>query len=307
MILRELKNKLKSKEFKILFFSSLLIYLLLYLIIKNEFFYNAIQYNLKYINYYIDKYLSGNISDIIFNNSIYMYIESDVQNIFSSLYLYVISFNNNIFLLFTIAISIIIFHLISSKFHCDIFKKFSIPKITRIGVKKYIRNEIITNSVYSGLLLLLPRLCYLLILSLFFPNGVSSTHFIESVSFMSEKFLYFGYNCSPFLMIILDLIMVFIYGMILSLISMLIVSCIKNRSLSYLMYIFLLIVLCFVPWYFYEAPLFCYSSIYHYFGFFYEEATQFNVLEPVIIIFIAYLIVRLITRIILNKKVVDNI
>lgn len=307
MIIRNLKYKLKSKEFKILFFLSILMYLLLYLIIKNEFFYNATQYNINYINYYINKYLNGNIQDIIFNDSIYMYIESDIQNIFSSLYLYVSSFNSNTFIMFMIIMSIMIFYTIESKFHCDIFKRFSIPKITRLGRKKYIRNEIISNSIYSGLLLLLPRLCYFLILICFFPTGMSKTHFLTNVSFISEKFFYLGYNCSPILMIILDLIIVFIYGVVLSLISMSVVSCTKNRSLSYLIYIFILIVFSFVPWYFYEAPLMFYSSIYQYFNFFYEESIQFNVLEPFIIITVFCLIISIITKIILKKKVVDNI
>lgn len=307
MILRNLKYKLKSKEFRLLFIISLAMYLLLYLSIKNEFFYNAIQYNLSYINYYISKYLNGNIQDIIFNDSIYMYVESDVQNIFSSLYLYVASFNNGIFLIFMVIISVVIFHIIASKFYCDIFKKFSISKITRIGRKKYIRNELITNSIYSGLIVSLPRLCYFIILSCFFPTGISANHFITSVSFISDKFLYIGYNCSPIVMIILDLIIAFLYGAVLCLISIVVVVCTKNKSLSYLIYIFILIALSFIPWYFYKAPLIYYCSIYQYFNFFYERSNQFNVLEPLIIISVFSLIIGIITKIILNKKVVENL
>lgn len=307
MIIRNLKYKLKSKEFKRLIFWSLVIYLTLYLVIKNEFFYNAIQYNITYINYYITKYLSGNISDIIFNDSIYMFVESDVQNIFSSLYLYVASFNNGLFMIFMIFISILIYHITISKVYCDVFKKFSIAKITRVGIKKYVKNEIVTNCIYFGLVLMLPRLCYFLILSCFFPVGTSTTHFITSVSFISDKFFYLGYNCSPYLMIMLDLLISFLYGIILSLISMIVVSCTKNKALSYLVYIFILISFSFVPWYFDKAPLIYYSSIYQYFSFFYENSYDLNVLEPLIIISVFVLILSLITKIILDKKVVDNI
>jgi len=307
MIIRNLKYKFKSKEFKRLFFGSLVIYLTLYLVIKNEFFYNVIQYNITYINYYITKYLSGNISNIIFNDSIYMFVESDVQNIFSSLYLYVVSFNNGLFMIFMIFISILIYHITVSKFYCDLFKKFSIAKITRVGIKKYIKNEIITNCIYFGLVLMLPRLCYFLILLCFFPVGTSTTHFITSVSFISDKFFYLGYDCSPYLLIFLDLIMVFIYGVVLNLISLIVVSCTKNKALSYLVYIFILIFMSFVPWYFNQAPLIYYSSIYQYFSFFYEDSYSFNVLEPLIIISSFVLILSIITKKVLDKKVVDNI
>lgn len=307
MIIRILKYKLKSKEFKTLCFFSLAIYLCLFLVIKNEFYYNAIQYNVSYLNYYINRYLNGNINDIIFNNSIYMYVESDVQNIFSSLYLYVASLNNNIFITFMILITIMVFHHSISNFHCDIFNKFSITKITRIGRRKYIKNEIISNFIYSGLLFFIPRLSYFMILSCFFPVGISSNHFLTSVSFISEKFFYLGYSCSPVIIIILDLIMTFMYGSTLSLISILISICVKNRGLSYMIYIFIMITLSFVPWYFYKAPFLFYSSIFQYFSFFYESAKELNVYEPIVIIFVFNFILCIITKVILRKKVDDNI
>lgn len=59
MILRELTNKLKSKKFKIIIILSLLLYIMLFLCLKNEFFYSGSQYINKYINYYIQNYLTG--------------------------------------------------------------------------------------------------------------------------------------------------------------------------------------------------------------------------------------------------------
>ena len=57
----------------------------------------------------------------------------------------------------------------------------------------------------------------------------------------------------------------------------------------------------------YKAPLIYYCSIYQYFNFFYERSNQFNVLEPLIIISVFSLIIGIITKIILNKKVVENL
>jgi len=109
MILRNIFNKLKKKKFKIIILFSLLIYLLLYFLIKNEFFYNATQYTTTYLDYYINTYLSNIADDLIFDNGIIMYIESDVQNIFSSLFLYVVTFNNKIFLIFSIIMTLYVF------------------------------------------------------------------------------------------------------------------------------------------------------------------------------------------------------
>lgn len=306
MIIRNLKYKLKSKEFKLIFIMSILFYIGLYIIIKNEFFYNAIQYNATYIRYYIDKYLGGNINDLIFNNNVYMYIESDVQNIFSSLYLYVASHNNVLFLFFNILISFIIFHLMSTKYYCEIFNKYFISQITRIGKRKYIFNTIITNSIYFGLILAVPRLLYFVLLSVFFPVGISTTHFITTTSFISDKFLYVGYNCSPFVMIGLDILISFIFGVILGLISLIISTSVKNRPISYLVYILTFVSLSIIPWKFMNVPFIFYSSIYQYFSNFYEVSIELNVYQPFLSLIILLCICIIGSFIILNKKVVDN-
>ena len=303
MILRNIFNKIKNKKFKIIIMFSLLIYLLLYFLIKNEFFYNATQYTTTYLNYYINTYLSNIADDLIFDNGIIMYIESDVQNIFSSLFLYAVSFNNKIFLIFSIIMTLYVFYYISSIFYNDVFNNGAISKVFRIGEKKYLNDTIITNSIYCGLLFLIPKILYFILLNVFFPNGVSYVHFLGQTSFLSEKFLYIAYNCSPIMLVCLDFAITFLYGIIISLISLIIISIIKNKSLSYIAFIFFISSISIIQSIFNLSPLIFYNSIYNYFNFYTKVSLELNVFEPIIFSVIISSVLYIITRYILRYRI----
>lgn len=303
MILRNIINKLKNKKFKIIIIFSFLVYLLLYFLIKNEFFYNATQYTTTYLNYYIKTYLSNVANDLILDNGIIMYIESDVQNIFSSLFLYAVSFNNKIYTIFSIIMTLYIFYYISSIFYNDVFDNGAISKVFRIGEKKYLNETIITNSIYCGLLFLIPKILYFILLSVFFPNGVSYVHFLGDTSFLSEKFLYVAYNCSPMIMICFDFAITFLYGIIVSLISLIIVSLIKNKSLSYIAFIFFISFISILQIILNLSPLIFYNSIYNYFNFYNTISLELNVYEPLIISVILSFALYLITKYTLRYRI----
>lgn len=303
MILRNIINKLKNKKFKIIIIFSFLVYLLLYFLIKNEFFYNATQYTTTYLNYYIKTYLSNVANDLILDNGIIMYIESDVQNIFSSLFLYAVSFNNKIYTIFSIIMTLYIFYYISSIFYNDVFDNGAISKVFRIGEKKYLNETIITNSIYCGLLFLIPKILYFVLLSIFFPNGVSYVHFLGDTSFLSEKFLYVAYNCSPMIMICFDFAITFLYGIIVSLISLIIVSLIKNKSLSYIAFIFFISFISILQIILNLSPLIFYNSIYNYFNFYNTISLELNVYEPLIISVILSFALYLITKYTLRYRI----
>ena len=303
MILRNIINKLKNKKFKIIIIFSFLVYLLLYFLIKNEFFYNATQYTTTYLNYYIKTYLSNVANALILDNGIIMYIESDVQNIFSSLFLYAVSFNNKIYTIFSIIMTLYIFYYISSIFYNDVFDNGAISKVFRIGEKKYLNETIITNSIYCGLLFLIPKILYFILLSVFFPNGVSYVHFLGDTSFLSEKFLYVAYNCSPMIMICFDFAITFLYGIIVSLISLIIVSLIKNKSLSYIAFIFFISFISILQIILNLSPLIFYNSIYNYFNFYNTISLELNVYEPLIISVILSFALYLITKYTLRYRI----
>lgn len=303
MILRDIKNKIKNSKFRIIIITSLLLYIFLFLCIKNEFFYSASQYNHKYLDYYIQTYLAGHANDLIFENGVMMYIESGIKNIYSGLYLYVVTFSGNIYLLFSILISIYIFYYILSTFYCDVYKGNSLMQIFRIGEKKYIKKTIISNSLYCGLLILIPRIMYYLLLNIFFPNGISYVHFLGDTSFISEKFLYVGYNYSPVLMIFLDFIMSFFYGTIISLISLIIVSIIKNKSLSYIIFIFTISAFSIIPLICHHVPLIFYSSLYTYSNMVNVSSIEINIYEPIIISIIMLIALLITTKFILKYRI----
>ena len=73
----------------------------MYLSIKNEYFFNTTNYMENYLNYYVERYLGGNAELLIVDGSALIYVEGEVVQIFSSLYLYVITFGTAIFKIFT--------------------------------------------------------------------------------------------------------------------------------------------------------------------------------------------------------------
>lgn len=307
MKFRELKHKLNNKFTLTVLCASLLTFLTIFFVIKSEFFYSSINYITNYLDYYIAKYLNGNASDLLVDGKILLYIESDLSNIFSSLYIYVVSFGSIIFKIYSFIIPFVIFYKINSFIHSEIYNKFSISKITRIGMKKYINNTIVVNGIYSGLLLLIPRLIYLLILFIFFPIGISSTHYIDYSSFITPSFLYVGYSFNPFVLILIDLIMAFIYGVILSYISTIIVSFIKNKSLSYIIYLFSLGILSILPMLFKKAPFIFYNSLFNYIDQSKITPTTANIFIPIIILLLLSLLCYILAKIIFKKGVEKNL
>lgn len=307
MKFRDLRHKFNNKFTIIVLCISLIIFLSIFVTIKNEFYYSSINYINYYLDYYIANYLKGNVFDLIVDGRLLLYIENDLANIFSSLYIYVVSFGSNIFNFFSFISPFIIFYKVSSWLHDELYDKASIPKITRVGLKKYINSSIIVNGIYFGLILFIPRFLYLLILSLFFPIGISSTHYISYSSFISQAFLYVGYNCNPFILILVDLLMSFLYGAVITFISTIIVSFIKNKPLSYLIFMFVLGILSLLPTFLRKTPFIFYISLFNYYNYSNETITKANISIPIIILFIFSILCYFVSKIILRKKVQKNI
>ncbi len=305
MLNREIKNELKNKIIiKILSFSAI-IFVISFILMKTEFFYHVVNYFPSYLRYYISEYLLGNVSDLIVNNDIMLYIEPGIQNIMSSLYLYVASYGTILCQTLIFSFPIVIFCYIARNLYSEINNNFSICKITRIGLKKYFRNTILKNGIISGLLFTIPRLCYFLLLSLFFPNGISSEHIISEALYLSPDFLYVSYNVNPYLMVFLDLVMAFIYAFSISCLSIIIISTIKNKPLTYLVFIFTFAAISIVPYIaFNVVPYIYYGSLFLYAAF---NLLKFNLYIPLIITIFVCLIFYFLAKACYKKAVLKNI
>lgn len=267
MVKRFIINRFKNKHSVLLILGTILMFILIFFLIKNEFFYKAIQYFDRYLDYYISTYLNGNINNLIIDNRYLLYIESDVQNIFSSLYIYVASFGSAIFKLYTFLIPILIFYKINKILFNELYNKYCIPQITRSSLKKYINKTLIVEIIHSIVIILIPKLVYLIILSVFFPTGISYNHVIIDALYISEPFLYTAYIYNPIALIALDVLLTIIYAMIVSFISIFITCFFKNKSLSYLIFITTFLVISFIMYIFNIVPFIFYTSIYSYFSF----------------------------------------
>lgn len=300
---RELKNILCNKFTLIFIILSIFLFILMYLSIKNEYFFNTTNYMENYLNYYVERYLGGNAELLIVDGSALIYVEGEVVQIFSSLYLYVITFGTAIFKIFTYIFPVLIFYIITRNLYDEFYKKYSISKIMRMGIKKYQNHTIIVNGIYAGTILIIPKILYFILLNIMFPIGISGLHFISNASFISPPYLYVGYPYNPFVMISLDLLVTFAYGFIISLISIIIISFVRKKSLSYLVFIFSIAFLSIAAFFLKQAPITSYISLYSIL----EQMSYFtenvNLLKPFIIIAIFFIVLFIATKIILSKKI----
>lgn len=307
MFIRNLKNKMSKKFTKKMIIIFLSILILIFLMLKNEFFFNAINYVAKYFDYYKDKYLNGIFNNLYLGGYLSIYIEGDLQNIISGIYLYGVTFSNVLYPIFMVIVSLIIFSRVSNEYFCELHKKSSSSKIIRIGLDKYVNNTIISNSVYYGLIIMLPKILYFILLLIFFPIGSTLTHYINSATYLeADAFLYQTYLTNPYILIVYDLVLSFIYGVIIYYISLIVVSLSKKQSMSYFVFIFTLAILSIIASKTGQVPIVFWHSFFSY----YSQVTQKTIgisseFSPVIFTLILSIIIGISTKFI-YKKAVEN-
>jgi len=298
MLFRQIKNEFKNKNNIIIVTFAFLLLLFVFLTIKNEIYYHSFNYIQNYISYYVREYLNGNSDRLFLNEVPLIYIEGNLKNIMSALYIYVATFGTTICQAIFYIFPIIIFHNITRKLYSEINNGFCISNLTRLDSKKYYSNIILKNGILSGFILIIPKLLYFLILILFFPAGQSS-HVITETTFLQPGFIYNAYNYSPYLMIGMDFIITFLYGFFISSFSIIIITFTKNKPLSYLLFAFVFSVLSLVQYIFGQIPIIYYYSIYGYAA----STTPFNILIPVVKIIGFTFVTSLFAKIIIGRKI----
>lgn len=299
MYKRLIKAKLKEKSSKYIIFSIFLIFILSFLSIKNEFFYNVINYFDYYLSYYISKYLNGNINNLIIDGKILIYIENDVQNIMSSLYLYVLSFGQSPFKIYSFLVPLLVFFNVNSNMYEDIYNNCCSTKILRMGINNYNKKTIMSEVIYNSLIITLSRILYLIILCIFFYNGISYNHVIVNASYVNEAFLYIAYVYNPLLLIALDFLVSFAYVSILTLISIFVTCFFKNKSICTLVFITTIMGYSLIMYVLSITPLIFYNSIFSYFSLGFCN----NLIEPIIMVITQLLIWYIITSLTLKRKI----
>lgn len=303
----KIKDYFKNKNNLIIIIFSFVIFISIFLILKGELYYNNINYFKTYIEYYIDKYLGGNISYLFsdYDNSLLFYVENDLQNTLSAIYVYVLTFSNSLFWVLIILIPILIFNKIHNEFYDELYNKFSINKIVRIGKRKYIFNTIFKKGVSIGLLLLIPRLLYFLLLYLFMPSGVSYTHVLTSIMSLTDAFLFLNYSVNPYLLVGIDLLISFLYGFIITELSLFIISLIRNKPLSYLIFIFTMCLLSIIFYVLGHPIIISFISVFTYYSM--SNYDIFNIKYILVDTCIITIFISLLNILILNIQVGKNI
>ena len=302
---RELKNLIFNKSNLIILILILAIFISMFISIKNEFFYNAINYIHNYLEYYVLKYLDGDASKLIVSGSPLLYIEGDYVNIFSSIYLYVVSFGTLIFKIFIYIFPILVFYIINRTLHDEFHNNFAISKIVRIGQKKYYNIILFFYFIYTSLILIIPKILYFIGLNIFFPFGVSSLHYINEASFIAQPYLYAEYIYNPIVMLVLDLILSIAYCSILTFISVNVIAFFKNKAISNLMFVFGLCLFSVLAIFIGQAPIVSYISLWSALELSNNFSFEMNIFIPIIISYLICGVLFVITKIVLNRKIKD--
>ena len=146
MLIRKIKIDLKSKNFIIIITIMFLILIISFLQFKNYFFYSTFKYFPdSYLYQYVEEYLEGNIHDLIVNNAFLIYLDPSLVNIQSALYLYAIVLGTYLCSFAYYILPFIIFSKIAKNLYSEIYNKYSISSIIRIGKRKYFNQTIIKN------------------------------------------------------------------------------------------------------------------------------------------------------------------
>lgn len=241
LYLKELKRIFYSKKSIFSIISITFLYFIVYSLMKNNYYYEVINYIPKYLNYYIENYLEGNISSLIYNGQLWFFVENSVSGIFSSIFIYFASFQSVIFDILIFVTPILLFYLIFDNLYYEIHTGFFKNIIIKIGKKKYLINKFLSLITFGGLFMVLPKLIYYLFLNLAFINKTTN-HYINNSNFIMEKYLFIKQNYSPNDLLLSDLGLSFIYGIIITIIAIIVII-LCNKSI-YCYVSFILVIIC---------------------------------------------------------------
>lgn len=237
MLLNSLKQLFSDRKTKIYIMVITVIFFLIYYMLRTRYFYEIINYFDDYIRYYTENYLDGNIGNLIESNMLSLFIENDVMNIISAPFIYCVSHQSFIFNILLVIMPLIIFYLIHSKLYDEVHNGFIINKISRIGYSTYEKTILISNIIYGGLLAVLPKIIFYIFLSFFLGNGFSNVHFINNLNFIDNLSLSLLISNNQLLLVFVDLLMTFLYGLLISLISIIVIFLSKKNINSYASFI----------------------------------------------------------------------
>ncbi len=238
--IQELKRKIINKKFIIIILICLIIIVMSFLIKKSHYFFELTNYITRYLDYYTNNYLNS-AKDLIFNEKIWIFVEYDVINIYSATFIYFMTQDTFLFALLSFVVPVLIFFLVSSYIFDELYSKFYKNVINKIGIKRYVLSRLTTSAFIGGLFAVGPKLLYLLLLKLFFINSYSNTHYIYNNALVPHKYAIFQNNFTPNILLISDLLVTFLYGVIVALVAVIIISLYERKVLSYLIFIFVLL------------------------------------------------------------------
>ncbi len=165
-----LKEKIWNKKTILFIILSIFLFFIIFLTLKDHFYYQIINYIKTYIKYYSDTYQSGNLYFLVEGNLLHFFIENDVMNLFSASLIYAVTQYTFLFQIYLFALPFIICTFICSHLYHEIHHGFAAYKIMRLGKRKYVYKTILSNSIYGGIIAVVPKVVFFVFLYFFYYN-----------------------------------------------------------------------------------------------------------------------------------------
>ena len=299
-----LKDKLLTKKTFLFLIVSLGVLFIIFFINKNEILYGVNNYtNNHYLKYYIDYYLNGNASNLIIDNDVIMYMENDIMKLLSAPFIYLITECSSIFEIYTIIFPLFLFYVIGNNLFDEVHNGFLRLKILKLGQKRYTSSLIVTTLIYGGLLAVIPKLLYYLLLNIFYSPGFSHTHYLKfSLLNSVAESIYTHYDA--IILCCMDLLISFLFGMIIAIIVILATFLMKKKVNTFLFLIIVFLSQIVLANIIGIPMIFNYFSIYDFIGNQTVFPSYLNIIFNPIILFILLLIICII---IVKRRINDYI
>jgi len=233
-----------NKHFLLILGIILFFFLLGFYLLKEQYYYEVVDRFYNYPLEFVRDYYQDDISKLIMGKYFMVYKAPYLIDIFSSIYLYFITFSTIAFKILLFLLPVFIFFLVHRIFGCDFYDQFYQAAIYRIGRVKYMIGHFLGAGLLGGLLCILPKMIYYFVLRYFFVGGYSLQFYIDKSNWIPEPYLFSAFEMSPDAMLFIDLGISFLYGVVLAFLSIAIILIVRGKYVSYIAYILVVLVEC---------------------------------------------------------------
>ena len=256
MLNQMLKTFWKTRDSYVVVILVFSLYLASYLSIKYIFIDEVFEYFNDYFKYYITNYIDGDLGLLVETNTRRLFIEEELTGILGFQVIYKLTHYTTPFVLLMLSTPIVIFY-VTFKLNNDfINNNASSVYSIRKGKSGFITRQFLSTYITQLIVNVLPRILFILMLVTFFGTNYSVIHTLDNTRIAGGTLFFFMIDFHPTITVLMDVVTLILYVSLYFVISLFSMMVTKNKNLSFVIYVLIIITMYFL----YEALLFAFSS-----------------------------------------------